>query len=142
MFDGNMAVSVFSTAAAKCTLSFSDAFIKGIFCNILVCLAVWVAYSAKDSAGKVISLFFPILIFVICGFEHCVANMYYISAGLFGKNISSYVVEAEAAGIDLGVITWENFFITNLVPVTLGNIVGGTVCVGVLYWYVYLRDTK
>lgn len=142
MFDGNMAVSVFSTAAAKCTLTFSDAFIKGIFCNIIVCIAVWVAYSAKDSAGKVISLFFPILIFVICGFEHCVANMYYISAGLFGKNVPSYVAAAKAAGVNLNVITWKNFFITNLVPVTLGNIVGGAVCVGAVYRYVYLRKVK
>ena len=142
MFDGNMAVSVFSTAIAKCTLSFSDAFIKGIFCNILVCLAVWVAFSAKDSAGKVISLFFPILIFVVCGFEHCVANMYYISAGLFGKNIPSYVAAAETAGLDLSALTWKNFFIINLIPVTFGNIVGGAVCVGAVYWYIYLRKEK
>ena len=142
MFDGNMAVSVFSTAAAKCTLTFSDAFIKGIVCNILVCLAVWVSFSAKDSAGKVISLFFPILIFVICGFEHCVANMYYISAGLFGKNIPSYVAAAAAAGVNLDVITWKNFFVTNLVPVTLGNIIGGAVCIGAFYWYIYLKENK
>ena len=142
MFDGQMAVSVFSTAAAKCTLSFSDAFIRGIFCNVLVCLAVWVAFSAKKSAGKIISLFFPILIFVVCGFEHCVANMYYISAGLFGKNIPSYVAAAESANINLDVITWKNFLVTNLVPVTLGNIVGGAVCVGAVYWYIYLRKKK
>lgn len=142
MFDGAMAVSVFSTAAAKCALSFSDAFIKGVFCNILVCLAVWVSFSAKDSAGKVISLFFPILIFVVCGFEHCVANMYYISAGLFAKNVPSYVSAAMAAGVNIDVITWKNFFITNLIPVTLGNIVGGAVCVGALYWYIYLKKER
>ena len=142
MFDGGMAVSVFSTAVTKCTMTFSEAFIKGIFCNILVCLAVWVAFSAKDSAGKIISLFFPILIFVVCGFEHCVANMYYISAGLFGKYVPSYVAVAEAAGLNLSVITWKNFFITNLIPVTLGNIVGGAVCVGAVYWYIYLRKKK
>lgn len=142
MFDGAMAVSVFLTAIAKCTLSFSDAFIKGIFCNILVCLAVWVAFAAKDPAGKVISLFLPILIFVVCGFEHCVANMYYITAGLFGKNVSSYVEAAEAAGLDLSAITWVNFFKTNLLPVTLGNIVGGAICVGLVYWYIYLKKEK
>lgn len=142
MYDGAMAVSVLSTAAAKCSLSFGDAFIKGIFCNILVCLAVWVSFSAKDSAGKVISLFFPILIFVVCGFEHCVANMYYISAGLFSKGIPAYVQAAEAAGVNLDAITWGNFFGTNLVPVTLGNIVGGAVCVGMVYWYLYLRKTN
>lgn len=139
MFDGAMAVSVFSTAASKCTLSFGDAFIKGIFCNILVCLAVWVSFSAKDSAGKVISLFFPILIFVVCGFEHCVANMYYISAGLFSKSVPTYVEAAKAAGVNLDAVTWGNFLGTNLVPVTLGNIVGGAICVGTVYWFVYLR---
>lgn len=139
MFDGAMAVSVFSTAASKCMLSFGDAFIKGIFCNIIVCLAVWVSFSARDSVGKVISLFFPILIFVICGFEHCVANMYYISAGLFSKSVPAYVQAAEAAGVNLDVITWGNFFGTNLIPVTLGNIVGGAICVGAVYWYIYLR---
>ena len=142
MFGGQMAVSVFSTAASKCTLSFSDAFIKGIFCNILVCLGVWLAFAAKNAAGKVICLFFPILIFVVCGFEHCVANMYYITAGLFGKNIPSYVAAAKEAGINLDVITWKNFFITNLIPVTLGNIVGGAVCIGLVYWFVYLRKGK
>ena len=142
MFNGQMAVSVFSTAASKCTLSFSDAFIKGIFCNVLVCLGVWLAFAAKNAAGKVICLFFPILIFVICGFEHCVANMYYITAGLFGKNIPSYVAAATEAGINLDVITWKNFFITNLIPVTLGNIVGGAVCIGLVYWFVYLRKAK
>lgn len=139
MFNGAMAVSVFNTAISKCTLTFGDAFIKGIFCNVLVCLAVWISFAAKEPAGKVISLFFPIWIFVICGFEHCVANMYYITAGLFAKTVPSYVAAAEAAGLDLSVINLKNFFVTNLVPVTLGNIVGGSICVGLVYWFIYLR---
>ena len=139
MFGGAMAVSVLSTAAAKCSLSFMDAFIKGIFCNVLVCLAVWMAFSAKDSAGKVLSLFFPILIFVVCGFEHCVSNMYYISAALFAKAVPSYMEAAVAAGVSLDSITWGNFLGTNLIPVTLGNIVGGAICVGAVYWAIYLR---
>ena len=142
MYDGTMAVSMLSTAAAKCSLTFGDAFIKGIFCNILVCLAVWVSFAAKEPAGKVISLFFPILIFVVCGFEHCIANMYYISAGLFAKGVPSYVQAAQAAGVNLDVITWRNFFGTNLIPVTIGNIIGGAVCVGMVYWYLYLRKTN
>ena len=139
MFNGAMAVSVFNTAISKCSLTFGDAFIKGIFCNVLVCLAVWISFAAKEPAGKVISLFFPIWIFVICGFEHCVANMYYITAGLFAKTVPSYVAAAEAAGLDLSAITLKNFFVTNLVPVTLGNIVGGSICVGLVYWFIYLR---
>lgn len=139
MFNGAMAVSVFNTAISKCSLTFGDAFIKGIFCNVLVCLAVWISFAAKEPAGKVISLFFPIWIFVICGFEHCVANMYYITAGLFAKTVPSYVAAAEVAGLDLSAITLKNFFVTNLVPVTLGNIVGGSICVGLVYWFIYLR---
>lgn len=142
MFDNGMAVSVISTAAAKCTLSFGEAFLRGIFCNYLVCLAVWVAFAAKDVAGKILGLFFPILIFVICGFEHCVANMYYISAGLFAKGIPVYAQAAAQAGVDINVINWGNFFVTNLIPVTLGNIVGGGICVGLVYWFLYLRKTE
>lgn len=142
MFDNGMAVSVISTAAAKCTLSFGEAFLRGIFCNYLVCLAVWVAFAARDVAGKILGLFFPILIFVICGFEHCVANMYYISAGLFAKGIPVYAQAAAEAGVDINVINWGNFFVTNLIPVTLGNIVGGGICVGLVYWFLYLRKTE
>ncbi len=141
MFNNGLALSVISTAATKCTLSFGDAFIRGIFCNFLVCLAVWVAFAAKDVAGKILGLFFPIVIFVLCGFEHCVANMYYISAGLFAKGVPAYAQAATEAGVDMSVITWGNFFGTNLVPVTLGNIVGGAVCVGCVYWFLYLKKS-
>lgn len=139
LYNNGMAVSMLSTAAAKCSIGFGEAVIKGIFCNFLVCLAVWVSFAAKDAAGKVISLFFPIMIFVICGFEHCVANMYYISAGIFAKGIPVYAEAAAAAGVDISAVTWGNFFITNLVPVTIGNIIGGSICVGAVYWYLYLR---
>lgn len=139
LFGNGMAVSAMSTAAAKCTMSFGDAFIKGIFCNFLVCLAVWIAFAAKDVAGKIIGLFFPIMIFVVCGFEHSVANMYYIGAGLFAKGVPEYAAAAAEAGIDMSVVNWGNFLGTNLVPVTLGNIVGGSICVGCVYWFLYLR---
>lgn len=139
LFGNGMAVSAMSTAAAKCTLSFGDAFIKGIFCNFLVCLAVWIAFAAKDVAGKVIGLFYPIMIFVLCGFEHSVANMYYIGSGMFAKMVPEYANAAAEAGIDMSVVTWGNFLGTNLIPVTLGNIVGGAVCVGCVYWLLYLK---
>ena len=142
LFGNGMAVSAMSTAASKCTMSFGDAFIKGIFCNFLVCLAVWVAFAAKDVAGKVIGLFFPIMIFVVCGFEHSVANMYYIGAGIFAKMVPAYAQAAAEAGINLDVINWGNFLGTNLIPVTLGNIVGGGVCVGCVYWFLYLRKNE
>ncbi|XCP83942.1 formate/nitrite transporter family protein [Roseburia hominis] len=141
LFGNGMATSVISTAASKCTLSFGDAFLRGIFCNFLVCIAVWISFAAKDVAGKIIGLFFPIMIFVLCGFEHSVANMYYISAGLFAKSVPAYAEAATAAGVDLSVINWGSFFGTNLLPVTLGNIVGGAICVGCVYWFIYLRKT-
>lgn len=141
MFDNGMAVSVISTAATKCALPFGDAFIKGILCNFLVCIAVWISFAAKDVANKIIGLFFPIMIFVLCGFEHSVANMYYICAGLFAKGNAVYAEAAKAAGVSLDALTVGNFLTKNLLPVTLGNIIGGALLVGCVYWFVYLRKT-
>ena len=90
-------------------------------------------------SGKIIGLFFPIMIFVVCGFEHSVANMYYIGAGLFAKGIPEYAQAAADAGVNLDVLTWGNFLGTNLIPVTIGNIIGGGICVGCVYWFLYLR---
>ncbi len=140
MFDNGLAVSIISTAATKCSLSFSDAFIRGIMCNFLVCIAVWISFAAKDVANKIIGLFFPILIFVICGFEHCVANMYYISAGLLAKTNPIYMEAAKAAGVNLDALTLKGFLVDNMIPVTIGNILGG-LFVGCVYWYLYLRKT-
>ena len=142
MFDNGVAVSVLYTASSKCTISFGVGLIRGIFCNFLVCIAVWLSFAAKDIAGKIIGLFFPILIFIVCGFEHSVANMYYIGAGIFAKTIPAYAEAGQAAGIDLSVINFKNLFVTNLIPVTIGNIIGGGVCVGCAYWFLYLRKAK
>lgn len=140
LFDNGVAVSVISTAAAKCSLSFGDALIRGILCNFLVCIAVWISFAAKDITGKIIGVFFPILIFVLCGFEHSVANMYYIFAGLFAKAVPAFA--QAAAGIDTSMLTVGNMFLRNLLPVTIGNIIGGALCVGLPYWYIYLRRKK
>ncbi len=120
-------------------MPFGDALIKGILCNFLVCIAVWISFAAKDVAGKIAGLFFPIMMFVLCGFEHSVANMYYISAGLFAKGIPEYAEAAAEAGVNLDAVTWGGFFGGNLLPVTIGNIIGGAICVGCAYWFVYLR---
>ena len=141
LFSNNLAVSVISTASAKCSLSFSDALIRGILCNFLVCIAVWLAFAAKDVAGKIIGLFFPIMMFVVCGFEHSVANMYYIGAGVMAKTVPAYAQAALDAGVDLSAVTIGNFGL-NLIPVTIGNIIGGGFCVGWVYWMLYLRKTK
>ena len=131
-----------STAVAKTSMTWGDAFIKGIACNFLVCIAVWIAFSAKQVHGKLIGLFFPIMMFVLCGFEHSVANMYYIMVGLFAKLVPDYADAATAAGVDFSNLTWGSMFTANLIPVTIGNIVGGFVCVGMAYWFVYLRGAK
>ena len=137
LFDNGVAVSVIETAAAKCSITFGDALIRGILCNFLVCIAVWISFAAKDITGKIIGVFFPILIFVLCGFEHSVANMYYISAGLFAKTVPAFA--QAAAGIDTSMLTVGNMLLRNLLPVTIGNIIGGAGCVGLPYWYIYLR---
>ena len=137
LFDNGVAVSVIETAAAKCSITFGDALLRGILCNFLVCIAVWISFAAKDITGKIIGVFFPILIFVLCGFEHSVANMYYISAGLFAKTVPAFA--QAAAGIDTSMLTVGNMLLRNLLPVTIGNIIGGAGCVGLPYWYIYLR---
>lgn len=142
LFDNGMAVSVISTAVAKTSMPFGDAFIKAIMCNFLVCIAVWISFCAKDVAGKIVGLFFPIMIFVLSGFEHSVANMYYISAGLFCKMVPAYAAAAQKAGIDMSGLTWGSMFGKNLLPVSLGNIVGGAICVGIVYYGCYLKKNS
>ena len=123
-------------------MPFGDALLKGIMCNFLVCIAVWISFAAKDVAGKIVGIFFPIMMFVLCGFEHSVANMYYISAGLFANGIPAYAAAAQAAGVNTSALTFGGFFGANLLPVTIGNIIGGGVFVGILYGAIYLGKKK
>ena len=129
------------TAAYKTGLTFTNAFYMGILCNWLVCLAVWMSLGAKDIAGKLLAIFFPIWLFITSGFEHSVANMYYISAGIMAKSNPEWVAQAIQLGASpekINGLGWESFLINNLVPVTLGNIVGGSIFVGIAYWLSYL----
>ena len=135
LFSGYFAVSAVNTAVSKCTMSFTSALLKGILCNFLVCIAVWMSFTAKDTSGKIIGLFFPIMLFVLCGFEHCVANMYYIPAGIMALSNPAYALSK----IDTAGLTWTAFFVRNLIPVTIGNLIGGF-SVGTAYWYAYLRN--
>ena len=123
-----IAETVVATAAAKCNLSFAAGFLRGILCNVLVCLGVWMAFAGKTVSCKIIGLFFPVMCFVICGYEHCIANMFYIPAGLMAAG------RADIAAEGLSILA----FLKNLAPVTLGNIVGGA-GLGAMYWAVYLR---
>jgi len=138
LFGNGMAVSVISTAVAKCSLTFGDALIKGIFCNFLVCIGVWLGMAGKDAAGKILGMFWPVMLFVLCGFEHSVANMYYIGTGLLAIGNPDYLAAATAAGVETAALTWGNFIVANLIPVTIGNIIGGGF-VAVVYRYCYVK---
>jgi formate/nitrite transporter len=129
-----------TVANGKCGLDFMTAFFRGIGCNWLVCLAVWLALSADDVIGKIFSCWFPIMAFVTIGFEHSVANMFFIPLGIFVAGDSAIAAKLTAANVAMGNISWYNFLVTNLIPVTLGNIVGGAIFVSFIYWWVYLRS--
>jgi formate/nitrite transporter len=129
-------------AAGKVSLSFLSAFYLGVMCNWLVCLAVWLAYGAKDMAGKILGIFCPIWLFITSGFEHCVANMYYIPAGIMAKANPAWAKASGLSSEALDALTWSGFIVNNLVPVTLGNIAGGAGFVGLAYWFAYLREKK
>jgi formate transporter len=132
-----------SVANTKCGLDFTTAFLRGIGCNWLVCLAIWLAISSEDVVSKILAIWFPIMAFVTIGFEHSVANMFFIPLGIFVANDPAIAAKLAAGNVTttniVGSIGWYNFFVTNLVPVTLGNIVGAAIFVALLYWYVYLR---
>ena len=119
---------VVSIAESKAALGAGDAFLRGVLCNFLVCLAVWMAAASKRAEGKVIALFFPILLFVLCGYEHCIANLYYLPAGAFAAAEYGMETTLTLAGC-----------LENLAAVTLGNLVGGA-ALGVGYRFVYLKE--
>jgi len=132
-------------ANAKVSMPFIVAFSRGVLCNALVCLAVWLCMSGRSTTDKILSILFPITAFVALGFEHSVANMYFIPMGLLLKN-NPGVLEAAASMSgkvnDFSNLTAQSMLVKNLLPVTLGNIIGGGVLVGLVYWFVYLRGKK
>lgn len=134
---GEMTVKI---AAAKTSISFSKAVLLGIMCNWLVCLAVWMSFAAQETSGKILSIFFPIWLFVTSGYEHSVANMYYIPAGIFAKTLyaQNYSMPVET----LTTLDWRGFFIGNLLPVTIGNILGGALFVSLAYWMAFSGTKK
>lgn len=124
-------------AFGKATLRFFPALLLGIMCNWLVALAVWMSYGAKDMTGKLLATFFPIWLFITSGFEHSIANMYYVPAGILAKTVQKYALASSLSTENLLQLNWGNFLINNLIPVTLGNIIGGAIFVGALYWVCY-----
>ena len=129
-------------AAYKTHLTFSQAFYLGIMCNWLVCIAVWMSYGAKDIIGKCFAIFFPISLFITSGFEHSIANMYYIPAGILAKSNASWVEASGLTAEKLAHLNWSTFITKNLVPVTIGYIVGGVILVAGVYWFTYYKNSE
>ena len=144
LFSDAAAANLIKTAVTKVSLTFSDALLRGILCNMIVCIAVWMAYAAQDVLNKIAALYLPIMLFVLCGFEHSIANMFYLPAALFASGKVEYVVAytSIAGAPSISGLTWGAFFVKNLIPVTIGNIIGGVVLVGIAYWFAYLREPE
>jgi formate transporter len=141
---GNIGAKALRIAETKCSLGFMQAVILGIFCNTLVCLAVWLCYSAKTTSGKILAILFPITAFVAAGFEHSIANMYFIPKALLIKSSATgeFWESINSSPEVYENLTWGNFIVNNIIPVTIGNIIGGAVLVGFVYWFVYLKGNK
>lgn len=137
--EGTIGLAMFKTASAKLTYEPEQAIALGMMCNALVCLAVWLTYGARSTADKILAIVFPITAFVTAGFEHSIANMYFVPVTLFIKAFDGDFVTR--MGIEASNLTWSNFLVDNLLPVTLGNIIGGAFMVGAVYWFIYLRKT-
>jgi formate transporter len=142
-FDGGgIGAVALATARHKFELGFLQAVTLGILANGLVCLAVWLSFSARTTADRILAVIFPITAFVAAGFEHSIANMYFVPLGILIRMRApeSFWLAVEAVPADYAALTWTGFLWHNLLPVTIGNIIGGVALVGVTYWFVYLRS--
>jgi formate/nitrite transporter len=135
-----------NVANGKLGLTWDDALLRGIGCNWLVCLAVWLAISSDEIIGKILGIWFPIMAFVAIGFEHSVANMFFIPLGIALANDAGVVTGSKAVmtnypNLGAGLTTdWTHFIVNNLIPVTIGNILGAIIFVAAIYWWVYIRS--
>jgi formate transporter len=141
---GAVGLTALNIGEAKTSLMFVQAIALGIMCNALVCMAVWLCFSARSTTDKILSIIPPIAAFVAAGFEHSVANMYFIPVALFIKSMGTpaFFEAIKKVPADFPHLTWGNFFIANLLPVTIGNIIGGALMVGLVYWFAYLRTQR
>jgi formate/nitrite transporter len=139
----SIGITALRIGVAKVDLEIVQAIALGILCNALVCLAVWLTYSARSTMDKILAIIFPITAFVAAGFEHSIANMYFVPYALFVKDFDPGFVTTVADMVPgLERLTWPAFLVNNLIPVTLGNIIGGAVLVAAVYWAIYLRPEK
>lgn len=139
LFDKALALITIKTAYKKLSFTFTEAVLMGTLCNFLVCVAVFIAAAGKNITEKIAGLYFPILLFVLAGYEHSVANMYYIPAGIIAAQNPEFAAMATEYGIAVEKLNFSNFFINNLLPVTIGNAIGGALLVSGIYYLLYLR---
>ena len=136
----SIGIAALRTGVAKCDLTFIQALALGILCNALVCMAVWLTFSARSTVDKIVAIIFPITAFVAAGFEHSIANMYFIPYALFIKMFDAEFIKTVGDKVpNLDILTWQAFWLGNLLPVTIGNIIGGAVLVAAVYWAIFLR---
>ena len=135
-----MGITALRIGIAKVDLTFVQAIALGILCNALVCMAVWLTYSARSTMDKIAAVIFPITAFVAAGFEHSIANMYFVPYALFIKDFDPEFIAAVSDRVtNIEILTWQAFLFNNLIPVTIGNIIGGGLLVAAAYWAIYLR---
>ena len=139
---GAIGEQAIALATGKVNLGWVQAIALGAFCNALVCLAVWLAYSARTTADKILAIIPPIAAFVAAGFEHSVANMFFIPMALLIKSDHTFVASHTMPATGIDHLTWSHFVLSNLIPVTIGNVIGGALMVGAVYWFVYLRPAR
>ena len=141
---GSIGLTALNIGESKVSLEFVQAIALGIMCNAMVCMAVWLCFSARSTTDKILAIIPPIAGFVAAGFEHSVANMYFIPVALFIKagGDPKFFEAIGKTAENFPNLTWGNFFVNNLIPVTIGNIIGGGIMVGLVYWFVFLRGKK
>lgn len=139
---GAVGETALKIATSKVHLGFVQAIALGILCNALVCLAVWLSYSGRSTTDKIMAMVLPVAAFVAAGFEHSIANMYFIPYGLLVKASDPAFVASLGNKVNLDGLTWGSFLVNNLLPVTIGNIIGGALLVGIVYWLIYLSNSQ
>lgn len=142
--NGSVGLAALATGNAKAGLDFVPALALGMLCNALVCLAVWLTFSARTTTDRILAIVPPIAAFVAAGFEHSVANMFFIPVALLIRAFApaSFWTEVGRTAADYPNLTMYDFLAGNLLPVTIGNIIGGALMVGIVYWFIYLRTSR
>lgn len=139
--DSAVGAAALNIAEAKAALPFFQALMRGVLGNVLVCLAVWLCYSAHSTTDRILSIVPPVTAFVAAGFEHSVANMFILPYGLLIKELAepAFWTAIQQSPASYDALSWGAFF-SNLAPVTIGNVIGGGMFVGAVYWFIYLRS--